>query len=116
MAGVTFVPLPQVITGWQSPPCAMSLGRNMVNWGAVPPSGAAPACGPTGFSVTIANGPAVEGSAVGQVPTTQSPPGAGPPLSTVEPPAPTPPAPIPPVPALASPLPLPPTPTPASPR
>lgn len=116
MVGVEPVPLPQVISGWQSPPCARSLGRNRVNCGGVPPSTPTPAVGPMGFSITVANGPAADGSAAGHCPTVQSPPLTPPSViaaSAVEPPVPAPPAPAPPalpppVPALAPPFPLPP--------
>src|SRR6185503_14718616 len=47
---------------WQRPPCLRSIGRNMVNIGAAPPSAPTPAAGPTLFSVTVANGPGLEGS------------------------------------------------------
>lgn len=53
--GVVPVPLPQVITGWR---WVRSFGRNIVY----------ELFGPTMFSVTVANGPILPGSAAGQVP------------------------------------------------
>src|SRR5512134_1304293 len=99
MVGFDPVPLPQVITGWQRPLWAKSLGRNNVNCGGAPPSGASPAVGPTFSSITVSNGPGVAGSASGQVPTVQAvlappePEPLPPPLPPLVPPEPLPPEP-----------------------
>src|SRR5439155_9403169 len=97
--GLDPVPLPHVITGWQSPPCARSAGRKSVKATGGPPSAPTPAAGPTLFSVTVANGPATEGSAVGQAPTVHAVPvplaplaPLAPPVPAVAPPCPPPPA------------------------
>jgi hypothetical protein len=53
--GVEPVPLPQVITGWQSPSGDKVFGLKRVNLGTAPVSASAsPASGPTSFSVTVA--------------------------------------------------------------
>src|SRR6266700_4565483 len=74
MLGVVPVPLPQVITGWHSPPCARSVGRYSVKATGAPPSAPWPAAGPTLFSVVVANGPVTEGSAAGYAPTVHAVP------------------------------------------
>src|SRR5437763_17050044 len=103
MLGVVPVPLPQVITGWQRPPCARSVGRNSVKATGAPPSAPWPAAGPTLFSVVVANGPVTEGSAAGHAPTVH--PEVEPPSVPVVGPPPAPDA-LPPAPARAPPVPV----------
>src|SRR5262245_13800441 len=98
MLGMVPVPFPHVTTGWQRPPCARSAGRYMVKATGAPPSVPTPAGGPTLFSVMVANGPGMLGSAAGQAPMLHVPPapastGAPPPLPPVRPAPPLPPLP-----------------------
>src|SRR5437763_17146406 len=103
MLGVVPVPLPQVITGWQRPPCARSVRRNSVKATGAPPSAPWLSAGPTLFSVVVANGPVTDGSAAGHAPTVH--PELEPPSVPVVGPPPAPDA-LPPVPVRAPPVPV----------